>query len=66
MSSIKLKIQISGTRDGVEWPEPGTVIDVPAEEAASLIAIGAAEEAGTEEIADAPKGDVETATKKRG
>lgn len=65
MSSIKLKVQITGTRDGVDWPAPGTVIDLPDDEAATLITNGLAVEATAEETADAPQGDVETATKKR-
>ncbi len=34
---VRMVARISGARDGVEWPEPGEVLDVPAEEAASLI-----------------------------
>lgn len=37
--------KVSGTRDGVDWPEPGENIDVPDEEAASLIGNGLAKEA---------------------
>lgn len=64
MSSIKLKVQISGTRNGEEWPAPGTVIALPDDEAATLIANGNAEPADGEETADFAQGDVETATKK--
>ena len=37
--------KVSGTRDGADWPEPGETIDVPDEEAASLISNGLAKEA---------------------
>lgn len=45
-----MRAQISGTRNGAEWPAPGGVIDLPPEEAASLCVMGLAETA---------KGDVE-------
>lgn len=35
---VKMLFQITGTRDGEDWPAPGEVIDVPAEEAKSLLA----------------------------
>lgn len=34
--------KVSGTRDGADWPEPGEDIDVPEDEAASLIGNGLA------------------------
>lgn len=37
--------KVSGTRDGVDWPDPGDSIDVPDEEAASLIDNGLAKAA---------------------
>lgn len=43
MAKVKMKFQITGTRDGVDWPSPGETIDVPADEAASLVAQGVAE-----------------------
>ena len=49
---LTMKIQIVGVRDGVEWPAPGGVIDVPDHEAESLIGCGYAEEA-----TDAPTPD---------
>ncbi len=42
---ITMKTQISGTRDGADWPAPGGTIDVPDGEAADLIAGGLAEPA---------------------
>ena len=37
-----MKIWISGTRDGVPWPAPGQVVDLPAVEAAKLCGNGSA------------------------
>ena len=41
---IRMKSQISGTRDGVNWPKPGDTIEVSEEEAALLIKFGQAED----------------------
>lgn len=38
-----MNIQITGTRDGVRWPPPGEVKDLPDHEAARLCAAGSAE-----------------------
>lgn len=54
MATIKLKVTISGTRDGVEWPPIGGAIDLPEAEAAQMIAAGLASA-----VTSAP---VETAT----
>lgn len=37
---VEMKTKIGGYRDGVEWPDKGGVIDVPAHEADGLIANG--------------------------
>lgn len=37
---VELKTQISGTRNGVDWPPAGTVVDLP--EGADLVAAGLA------------------------
>lgn len=50
---ITMLRQISGTRDGVDWPAPGDTIDVPDDEAMSLIELGHAEADGVEPPADA-------------
>lgn len=44
---IEMKFQISGTRDGIDWPAPGETIDVPTAEAEELIAQRVAVEAST-------------------
>ena len=40
---IRMKIQLTGTRDGVRWPKVGEVVDLPDHEAARLCANGRAE-----------------------
>lgn len=57
MATIKMQANISGTRDGVEWPEIGGTVDVPDAEAEALAAAGMAR------IIDEPK--VERATTRR-
>lgn len=39
---VKMKIWISGTRNGEAWPAPGVEIDLPDGEAAKLCANGSA------------------------
>ncbi|MFN8147939.1 MAG: hypothetical protein U0R76_10785 [Candidatus Nanopelagicales bacterium] len=71
---VKMIAQINGSRDGEDWPKAGAIADFPDAEAADLIMNGYAidpadvedDEPGDEETADAPDGDVETATPKRG
>lgn len=55
---VEMRVQIAGTRDGVEWPAPGDTIVVPDDEGAELCAAGFAvpvKGTGTVETADAPK-----------
>lgn len=40
---VRMKVQISGQRNGVEWPTRGSVIDLPDDEAAGYCAAGMAE-----------------------
>ena len=40
---IKMKYQVSGTRDGQDWPAIGEELTVPDEEGAELCASGIAE-----------------------
>lgn len=49
---VRMKVQISGTRNGQEWPARGATIDLPDEEAAHLIAQGSADVAGENEEAE--------------
>lgn len=40
---VRLLVQLTGTRDGVEWPERGAEVDLPNGEAAEMVAAGLAE-----------------------
>jgi hypothetical protein len=40
---VRMKIQITGTRDGVRWPSPGGEVELPDHEAMALCANGRAE-----------------------
>lgn len=55
---VRMKVKISGTRDGVEWPDRGEIVDLPDGEAVALLAQGSAEPVG--------EGEPETATAKGG
>ena len=37
MALVKMLVQLSGMRDGVEWPAAGEVLDVPTGEADDLV-----------------------------
>jgi hypothetical protein len=67
---VRMKIQPSGTRNGVEWPARGSVIELPDAEAMGYINGNMAEAVATfgEDVETAtPKVDVEerTVTRKR-
>jgi hypothetical protein len=40
---VRMKVDVSGTRDGAEWPPRGSVVDLPDDEAAHYCANGMAE-----------------------
>ncbi|MEU9894239.1 hypothetical protein ACIBCS_27800 [Streptomyces phaeochromogenes] len=67
---VRMKVTISGTRDGETWPERGGFKDLPDDEAKQMIASGLAEEdngegdEAAEENATNP-GDPEKATGRR-
>lgn len=48
MKTVLMTGQMSGTRNGANWPEPGTTVEVTDAEARSLIQGGMAVEPGTE------------------
>jgi hypothetical protein len=56
---VRLKHQISGRRNGQEWPAPGEVVDLPEEEAQQLL------DQHMAEVHAAIETPVETATVKR-
>lgn len=47
---VRMKQQLTGSRNGLRWPAPGEVIDVLDAEAVDLLAAGLAEA-----VKDAPK-----------
>ncbi|WP_426404222.1 hypothetical protein ACN9M0_24795 [Streptomyces sp. R-07] len=47
---VQMRVKVSGTRDGVEWPDRGGVVDLPEEEAAQLVHARLAEPAGDERV----------------
>ena len=51
---VRLLECISGTRDGVDWPPAGAVVEVPDLEGADLVRAGLAEPSDLVEEADAP------------
>lgn len=46
---IVMASKISGTRNGLDWPDPGTELELPDEEAADLVVSGAAVAADDED-----------------
>ncbi|GLP71043.1 hypothetical protein TUSST3_76630 [Streptomyces sp. TUS-ST3] len=41
---VRMKVTISGTRDGQPWPAQGGIVDLPDEEAKQMVAAGLAAE----------------------
>lgn len=64
---VKLKVQLSGTRDGVSWPAVGSVVEVPDDEARDMITSGVAgptdDRDAHEPVVKMPR-DVEEATER--
>ncbi|WP_405799280.1 hypothetical protein [Streptomyces sp. NBC_01506] len=46
---IRMKVQMSGTRNGQRWPKVGETADIPTGEATHLVASGIAEQAPDEQ-----------------
>lgn len=59
---VRMNTKIGGYRDGVEWPDPGECLDVPAHEAADLIANGYAKEASDADQDNAGDNDGDRST----
>lgn len=49
---IRMKVQMSGTRNGQRWPKAGETADIPTGEALHLVASGIAEEVTDEQAAE--------------
>lgn len=61
-----MKMQITGTRDGVRWPAPGGEVDLPDHEAAKLCANGFADPVVEDKVEKAvPKKSAEKRTESR-
>lgn len=54
-----MKVHITGTRNGKQWPEPGGTVDLPDNVAADMCAQGYAEP-----VAEKPRSKTETRKKK--
>lgn len=59
---IEMRAQISGTRNGEDWPAKGGTIDVPDDEAAQLIGQGMAVPAAADEEVEAAADGTSTET----
>jgi len=62
--TYKMRAQLSGTRNGADWPAPGELVELPEEEAADYLAAGFIAPGGDPETATTPK-KPETATTRR-
>lgn len=45
LTSVRLLVSLTGTRDGIPWPAIGEVVELPAVEAAQYAALGYVAEA---------------------
>jgi hypothetical protein len=65
---VRMRVTISGTRDGEPWPERGSVVDLPDAEAKAMVAGGLAEEASNDKVEEQAVNPVEPekATGRRG
>ena len=54
---VRMKVQITGTRNGEKWPPVGGVIDLPTEEAEGYIAQGYCEPVKAEKAVATPRGE---------
>lgn len=61
--TVRMLVNISGTRDGEDWPAKGQTLDAPAAEAADLIRMGIAADEDAAETATPDGSDIENATR---
>lgn len=52
---VQMVVQISGARDGADWPAPGGVLEVPAAEGAELVSNGFAKVPEGKSVQDVPE-----------
>jgi hypothetical protein len=62
---VKLRSEISGSRDGQAWPSAGSEIDLPDDEAAALCASGAARPVGDRKLNEEHAVVLDEATEQR-
>lgn len=60
---VRMKVTISGTRDGQGWPARGELVDLPDDEAQHMVQAGLAEEPGEDDGDQAPEVEEATAPK---
>lgn len=63
---VRMRVDVSGTRNGQEWPRRGQVMELPDDEAVQYCANGMAEpiaDTGEAETAVAPPAETRTALK---
>lgn len=64
-----MKVTLSGTRDGKDWPPRGELVDLPDDEAQHMVAAGLAETAKNDaapvEEATAPKAETSTPSRRK-
>jgi hypothetical protein len=63
---VKLKSDVSGTRDGQPWPARGEEVDLPDDEGAALCAAGMAEPVAVKASGQAEKAVAPKAETRRG
>lgn len=63
---VRMKVEVSGTRNGHPWPSRGEVVDVTDAEGAELCAAGMAEPVADDRVEKAVPPAAETRTKKAG
>ncbi|WP_326808174.1 hypothetical protein OHB04_22815 [Streptomyces sp. NBC_01775] len=62
---VRMRAELSGTRDGLPWPQKGQTVELPDEEAAHLVAAGLAESESGPEVEEATAPAPETSTPAR-
>ncbi len=64
--TVRMRAFVNGYRNGEEWPQPGSTIDLPSDEAANLVRMGLADAVGgprrsaSVETADAEPAETES------
>lgn len=59
---VRMKVSLSGTRDGQDWPQAGGSVDLPDDEAAHLVTGGLAAPDDEKPVEEATAPPAETST----